>query len=480
VDSVFRTESWTYDSPLEFLVEGSGTSSSAVNGDIETITTRYGGVDFCCGFVLADASGVPVFGSTNLVADETQPAALFGRPEFPGFVVDADNTVAGNHNSGAEAQVRGEQSLQEQNLEITDTLVPRGLVNSYMVQWSETESSPTPDGLGTYEASWVDDPFGVVRGFVLDLNNPAATEAEVQATLAARAVGTTGLTDAETAALLNVDQTDLVPVKVPFTVRNTTFDRSVDVAMVRRPSNRILLGNNTDTLSVEIQEDQWVPGDELVFLEDIAEDSVGASGGVVLDGGSQPVQTTRRAMTFNPAVFGCNSIRLSCNPVQTVTPGATGYDPFRNGDITRWAYYVGFNSSSEYAFDVNAATVDSAITAVTDSALDLIRVVPNPFVIFSQYQTTAAEGRLMFTNLPSQGVLRIYTVAGQFVQQIDWTPEDLEGDGDLFWDMRTREGIDIASGLYLWVVTTNSTPTDPSTAELQKRGKFVVIRGDSQ
>jgi hypothetical protein len=90
------------------------------------------------------------------------------------------------------------------------------------------------------------------------------------------------------------------------------------------------------------------------------------------------------------------------------------------------------------------------------------------------------NSRLAFTNLPSRGTLRIYTLAAQFVQQIDWEPADLVGDGDLFWDMRTREGIDAASGLYIWVVTAPSNPNDPGSAPLQARGKFVIIRGDAQ
>jgi hypothetical protein len=71
-------------------------------------------------------------------------------------------------------------------------------------------------------------------------------------------------------------------------------------------------------------------------------------------------------------------------------------------------------------------------------------------------------------------------VNAQLVQQITWEPADLEGDGDLFWDLRSREGIDIASGLYLWAVTAPSNPNDPGSAPLQARGKFVIIRGDAQ
>ncbi|KPK56120.1 MAG: hypothetical protein AMS21_12940, partial [Gemmatimonas sp. SG8_38_2] len=69
--------------------------------------------------------------------------------------------------------------------------------------------------------------------------------------------------------------------------------------------------------------------------------------------------------------------------------------------------------------------------------------------------------------------LRIFTVSGQFVQELNWGPSDLAGNGDLFWNMRTREGWYAASGLYVFtVVATN--PADGQ--ELKKIGKFVIIR----
>lgn len=475
VDSVIRADTYTYAKPQTFLVEGAGTDGAptAIATDMVRIATTYDGL----GFLLVETgSGEPVFGSITLEADAATPAGLLGRDDYRGFTVNADNSVAGDYDT--ESQYRGEQSRAELNLLPSDTIVPRDIVDGFMVQWREASSTSEPDAGGQYVVHWTDDPFGVGRGFVLNLTNPSATEAEVQASLAGRATGTTGLTDQATADLLSVAQTDLVAVEVPFTVENTTFGRPVMVAMEARASNRILLGQGNDTISVEVQDNLWVPGDVLYFIEDIVEDST-IGGNLVLTGG-QPEQRTRRAVTFSEAILGCNQIRESCNPVVFNTAGGSGYNPMRSGDQLRFAYYEGFSPITEYVFDVAAALSGAQITAVTDSALDLIRVVPNPYVVYSAYQTSAAEGQLLFTNLPSRGTLRIYTLAAQFVQQIDWEAADLQGDGDLFWDMRTREGIDIASGLYIWVVTAPSNPNDPGSAPLVARGKFVVIRGDSQ
>jgi hypothetical protein len=477
--TILRTESFTFTSPEVFLVAGAGATAAPVTiGDTVRTTTTYAAL----GFVLAGPNG-PLFASTILNGTSTTPSALLGRTDFPGFVINVNNNLATNttlsatYESAFENQFRGATSIGELNLLPTDTLVPRGVVNSFMVQFREASSTRTVDGKGIYEVTWADDPFGVGRGFVLNLQNPAATEAEVQATLAARSLPTTGLTDFATAALLNVDQSDLVPVRVPFTIRNILFNRDVSVAMVRRVSNRITLGSASDTLSVAVQDDQWVPGDGLFFIEDVVEDSTTAVG-LVLDAGGQPVQRTRRAQTFSRAVFGCDQVRESCNPVVQQTTGATGYNPMREGDRTRFHYYAGLAPTAEYQFDIVGPVTGDQITALTDSALALIRVVPNPFVIFSQYQASAGERRLLFTNVPSRGTIRIYTVAAQFVQQITWEPSDLLGDGDLFWNMRTREGIDLASGLYLWVLTAPSNPSDPNSTPIHARGKFVVIQGD--
>jgi hypothetical protein len=200
----------------------------------------------------------------------------------------------------------------------------------------------------------------------------------------------------------------------------------------------------------------------------------------VMDSPTQPHRSTRRAMTFSRAVLGCDQVRESCNPVVQTTTGATGYEPMRNGDKTRFGYYAPFTATTEYAFSVQKAVSGDQIAAVTDSSLGLVTVVPNPFVIYSTYQTSINNSSIAFTNLPSRGTLRIYTRNAQLVQEIKWEPADLQGDGDLFWDLRSREGIDIASGLYLWVLTAPSNPNDASSAPLRARGKFVVIRGDAQ
>ena len=69
-------------------------------------------------------------------------------------------------------------------------------------------------------------------------------------------------------------------------------------------------------------------------------------------------------------------------------------------------------------------------------------------------------------------MLRIYSVSGQFLQQLVWTPADLNGTGDLAWNLVTREGTDVAAGLYIYVITAKGANAGSPVA----RGKFVIIR----
>jgi hypothetical protein len=110
-------------------------------------------------------------------------------------------------------------------------------------------------------------------------------------------------------------------------------------------------------------------------------------------------------------------------------------------------------------------------------------VVPNPYIVQSQFDQigtnrTRIEARVRFVNVPDEGMLRIYSVSGQLLQQLTWTPADLiaSGDnsphGDLPYNLRTREGLDLGPGLYMFVLT----PKGENASSMVARGKFVVIR----
>jgi hypothetical protein len=472
-DSTIESRTSVY--PFQNLFPAAGTptgTSDTTIGDTVRTTTWY----YALSFLLLGPGG-PAFGSRQLTGADATPLAAFETPLFPGFTITADNTRATAFNPAGERQVRGPLALSSGGLPASDTVVGRAVVDQSMVQWQEALvwRLTAADGTGRYEITWQDDPFGLVQGLTLDSADPNGTRAALLQALGDRATAAVTRTDSTAAALLGMDQVDLGTFALPFTIWNRTFDRPVTVAAPRRPSNRLLLGSGADTITVEIPDEVWVPGDALALLEDIREDSVRGQL-LILDSLGRPIQRSRPAVAFSRAILGCHTPRLTCNPLRDGSPGATGYTPMHAGDRTEFEYYAGFPETGAFTFDVRAAVAGSAITAITDSALRLIRVVPNPFVVYSSYQSSLEEPRLVFTHMPPTGTLRIYTVAGQFVQQITWGPEDLEGDGDLYWNLGTREGGVVAGGLYVWALTAPSNPNDPASAPRQARGKLVIVR----
>jgi hypothetical protein len=75
---------------------------------------------------------------------------------------------------------------------------------------------------------------------------------------------------------------------------------------------------------------------------------------------------------------------------------------------------------------------------------------------------TQADG-ITFTNLPGLARVRVYTLSGRLVREIDHA----DGTPQHAWDVRDDRGDDVASGTYLYVI---------EAAGARKSGKLVVIR----
>ncbi len=119
------------------------------------------------------------------------------------------------------------------------------------------------------------------------------------------------------------------------------------------------------------------------------------------------------------------------------------------------------------------SSVDSLVTPGATARSDLkgVHVVPNPFRARSPWDRPPVPGdvftrHLDFVNLPrARSTIRIYTLAGDFVAQIEH--DGTNGDGEAAWDLISRNGQDVESGIYLYTV---ESPLGRSV------GRFVVIR----
>jgi hypothetical protein len=105
------------------------------------------------------------------------------------------------------------------------------------------------------------------------------------------------------------------------------------------------------------------------------------------------------------------------------------------------------------------------------SGCEAVRVVPNPYRGGADWDLIPSESdptgtKIAFRNLPETvSTIRIYTLAGDLVQEASHDGRD--GDGTYFWDMITRNGQNVVSGIYLYSVEHSGGTC---------RGRFVIIR----
>ncbi|HKG90804.1 MAG TPA: hypothetical protein VKA84_02860 [Gemmatimonadaceae bacterium] len=350
-------------------------------------------------------------------------------------------------------------------------------VGTPSVTFVSASSAATGAGNGDYALAWRDAEYGPDAPFTISLTDPASTDTAFNRSLRARVRADSTRVTAEVLAAINTSlgttyvENDLVKVYLPFTVQNLVTDTTgapVTVAALRASLPRkIQLGSGVDTLSVSVDTTQWVPGMPLIFIENVAVADTSNNAPVV--SGDTLQRRTMSRVTFRTAMVACTAPRATCNPV--VGPGATGHVEIRAQQALRVRYYNPFTSETQIAFSVEPAAIGLRAN-VTRASLDAVTVVPNPYVVQTSFEQGGDIRRLMFAHVPPAGVIRVYTASGSFVQQITWTPEMLNANGDLFWDMRTREGFLIGAGLYLFTVEA----TRPHTIKRGKPGRFIIIR----
>ncbi|NQU28232.1 MAG: hypothetical protein HQ528_08095 [Candidatus Marinimicrobia bacterium] len=131
--------------------------------------------------------------------------------------------------------------------------------------------------------------------------------------------------------------------------------------------------------------------------------------------------------------------------------------PFRNGD------------SYSFTSPLPKMQADSVKKDMKD-----IRVVPNPYYSAHEFEgplppgitSGRGERRIFFQNIPNDAKIHIFTVRGQHLKTL--TASGSIHDGTVIWNLKTKENLDIAFGMYFYVV-------ESSTGGKQS-GKFAVIK----
>jgi hypothetical protein len=98
-----------------------------------------------------------------------------------------------------------------------------------------------------------------------------------------------------------------------------------------------------------------------------------------------------------------------------------------------------------------------------------VGVRPNPYKKAALHDNRANvyDHKLLFYNLPPQCKITITDVAGQIIDVINFSSTDANR-GSTFWDMFSKDGLECASGVYLYIV---ESPTGD-----KKIGQFSILR----
>lgn len=474
------------------------------------------------GYVWVTGDNKPIFAINDPYGTNggNQVRDQVGSPLYPGFTAQPDDTS--NTANGFRVERLSNNILRDRNFVIRkdgDTLA--GNARQFVPQVQGTFTPATTGPLvnnkrvkgGRYDLTWLSDPWGA-RAFRLD---PVADlQAAVTTALVDVASKATTITETSAAVGALVGATTvrpLVRVRVPFTMKFTDpvagREETVKFAMLARQTfaqggigNTRLLGSGTDTVRVAVPDSLWMPGDTLIVLQRVERDStvlVGTTRVAVVqaDGASafRPIPVLTDSIGLNKFVVACTGgvngtgvrpaatvDQNSCNPLAINTRGATtagGYAPIE----PTWRNVFELTRTFDPRSNIQlVATPFSTKTELTKADLANVSVVPNPYLVRSDVDgidgARLSVPRIYFTNVPSEGVLRVYSVSGQFLQQLTWTKSDLtyagnnSTSGDLPFNLRTREGTDMNSGLYIYVLTA----TGSAGKDQVQRGKFVIIR----
>ncbi len=151
-------------------------------------------------------------------------------------------------------------------------------------------------------------------------------------------------------------------------------------------------------------------------------------------------------------------------------PKSGGYIPPTDNDRYYLATDKPFAPGDVFSFQTEGAFISQENAK---SQLGDICVVPNPYVATNVIEpmnpldrSSRGYRRVYFDHLPQKCTIRVFTLAGELVQTIEH--DSAIDDGKEFWDLLTRDNMEVAYGLYFFHVDA------PGIGETT--GKFAVIR----
>ncbi len=184
---------------------------------------------------------------------------------------------------------------------------------------------------------------------------------------------------------------------------------------------------------------------------------------------NQELSPSDQMIFFEASVNG--ELAPTWNMLFFVTSEDDSVSSFALGDTLFLQTAIPFRSGDQYTFSTVKARADVE-TARSNNALEQVRVVPNPYIVATPFEAPLATGvrgrgerRIDFIHLPEDARVHIFTPRGEHV--VSLAHEGGIHNGVVSWNLKTKENLDIAYGMYLYVVE-SSIGT--------KRGKIGIIK----
>lgn len=176
-----------------------------------------------------------------------------------------------------------------------------------------------------------------------------------------------------------------------------------------------------------------------------------------------PIKSLYDEIMYSAIPYIAPNVAVNSNDVKVEIRVGRPYGQFATSQTASTS-----DSISRYWFSTKGMGPKDFTKEQTKTALDDIRIVPNPYLAYSAYERASTDYRVKITHLPKSCKIRIFTVDGQLVKllnrsvgsnivieggrNIDNPSDNINYDDAIEWDLKNDKGIPVASGVYLFEV----------------------------
>jgi hypothetical protein len=181
------------------------------------------------------------------------------------------------------------------------------------------------------------------------------------------------------------------------------------------------------------------------------------------------IDAAAQAPTVNGRAISAGSVTKTSNDV-TLTISKDGIDPnvTKNLDLGTLGIYA-YTTQGLTLVTGSKTNADGTVSApIRQSGVYILAAafttdLSGAYAYPVPYKPSAGHTVITFKNLALDSTIKIYTIMGELVKQLD----NGSTSDKVTWDVKNRDGDNVASGVYIYQI---------KNAYSEKRGKVVIIR----